>query len=121
MLLGDLFTYSVLEQEEGKLIANIEINAEHQVFEGHFPGVPVLPGVCQVQAIKELMQDATGNKLKLGKVRDIKFMAMVIPEKMPVLNCEISYSLNDDSYKVNAVLKHDETNVLKLRGNLRIA
>lgn len=120
MLLGDLFTYRILNQEEGKLKASIEINAKHQVFEGHFPGVPVLPGVCQVQAIKEILQNVSGETLKIEKVRDIKFMAMVIPEKMPVLNCEITFTLSEGAYKVNAALLHEETSILKLRGNLSI-
>ena len=30
---------------------SLELNPEHPVYEGHFPGNPVVPGVCQVQMI----------------------------------------------------------------------
>lgn len=118
MLLGDLFTYEIVEKSKELIKAQVHINAGHEVFNGHFPGVPVLPGVCQVQAIKELLQDVTGEKLLYAKVRDIKFMAMVIPTEMPVLECNISFSDEGEAYKVSAALTSGESNILKLRGNL---
>ncbi len=117
MLLGDLFKYTILSHYEGVIKANIAINPNHKVFEGHFPGVPVLPGVCQVQAIKEILEQALNKSLRYSKVRDIKFMHMVIPADMPILECEIAYKPDSDDIKVNIMLTFDEKNVLKLRGN----
>lgn len=118
MLLGDLFTYNIIEKAEGELKAEISINKDHHIFEGHFPGVPVLPGVCQVQAIKEILQEVTGFKLQISKVRDIKFMSMVDPTQTEKLQCVITYSDSEEALKTNALLSYNETTVLKLRGNL---
>ena len=35
----------------------IELNPEHGIYKGHFPYVPVAPGVCLVQIIKEILLD----------------------------------------------------------------
>lgn len=121
MLLGDLFTYTILKQEEGVIEAEIEINPTHHVFDGHFPGVPVLPGVCQVQAIKEILEQALNKTLRFNKARDIKFMAMVNPNEMPTLNCAITYKPDGDELKTNVMLTCKEQNILKLRGNFCLA
>ncbi len=118
MLLGDLFTYTIISQDEGLIKAKITINPTHNIFEGHFPGVPILPGVCQVQAIKEILEQVLNKTLRYNKVRDVKFMAMVTPDKMPSLNCEISYKPDSNDIKVNVLLTYNEQNILKLRGNL---
>ena len=33
----------------------IELNPEHEIYKGHFPKIPVAPGACLIQAIKEIL------------------------------------------------------------------
>ena len=46
MLLGTLFHIINLDVTGADLSARIELDATHPIFEGHFPGRPILPGVC---------------------------------------------------------------------------
>jgi len=41
-----LFDY---DPDAGILNSRIALNKDHPVFEGHFPGNPILPGVCTVK------------------------------------------------------------------------
>lgn len=41
------------EREDGKREIEIELNPGHALYQGHFPGQPVVPGVCTLQMIKE--------------------------------------------------------------------
>jgi 3-hydroxyacyl-[acyl-carrier-protein] dehydratase len=65
ILLGDFFEIVSLETEEGNINALIEINAEHNIFEGHFPGQPVVPGVCQMQMIKEILEQVLEKEIQI--------------------------------------------------------
>jgi len=57
MLLHDFYKIISLEKTaESKYLAMILINEEHEVFQGHFPGNPIMPGVCMMQIIKELTE-----------------------------------------------------------------
>jgi len=118
MLLTNLFTYQVLSSTDTEVIAKIGIQSSHAIFNGHFPGVPVLPGVSQVQAVKEIMEEVLQISLQYNDVRDIKFMSMVLPDKTDSLDCTIGYSLTEAGYKISASLMAGEQSVLKLRGNL---
>ena len=56
--------------EEGpRCIFHIELNKDHPVYAGHFPGVPIAPGVMLTQTIKELVEETiiAGKTSKNGK------------------------------------------------------
>jgi|SRR5579872_3404897 len=80
MLLGDLFIVDTLESGDGFLKAALRIRPEHRIFDGHFPGRPVLPGACLVQLIQELAAAATRADLQLATAGPVKFIAMVRPQ-----------------------------------------
>ena len=42
----------IKEREDGKQAIEIELNPGHVLYQGHFPGQPVVPGVCTLQIIK---------------------------------------------------------------------
>ncbi len=48
-------------------------------FKGHFPGNPVLPGVCQILVFSVLAERAAGRKLKLGGIPRAKFLSVIEP------------------------------------------
>ena len=41
----------IKEREDGKQAIEIELNPGHVLYQGHFPGQPVVPGVCTLQII----------------------------------------------------------------------
>ena len=46
MLLNDFFTINETVRSETEIWAELLINSNHIIFEGHFPNQPVVPGVC---------------------------------------------------------------------------
>ena len=64
MLLGNFFTIINKEITDNSATLLISINAAHPIFEGHFPGQPVVPGVCMIQMIKEMMESIEGKPLQ---------------------------------------------------------
>ena len=114
MLLKDFYKVNTLETVEGKTTAAITINKNHEVFKGHFPGNPVTPGVCMMQIIKELTEEIVSEKLFMQSSSNIKFMAIINPEKTPDLVLTLDISKTDEGYKVKNVSKFDDTVALKL-------
>ncbi len=117
MQFGDLFSYTCVENKQNSIRYKLSINANHEVFKGHFPGLPILPGVMQVEAIKEIFCLATGKKLQLKTAKDIKFLAMLNPLDVKQVECIIEYTEQEgNEYKANASLAGKDSNFLKLRG-----
>jgi 3-hydroxyacyl-[acyl-carrier-protein] dehydratase len=88
MLLNKLYAITHLEinQDRSGIMAGIKLDGRHPVFKGHFPENPVLPGVCTVQIIKELLEESFHKSLIMTKAGNIKYLGFVNPESMPVLN-----------------------------------
>jgi len=121
MLKNDLYTVISFEDNAGSVAAAIGLNTEHQIFDGHFPGQPVLPGVCMMQIVKELAEEATGKKLFLSNAAQCKFLSMVDPKKTPELMVAIDYQQpGENTVAINAVLKSGEATFFKMNASLEI-
>ncbi len=116
MLNKGFFNFETVKFDEATLTGHIELNKEHAIYDGHFPGTPVTPGVCQVEMIKEIFSDFVKEELHLIKARDIKFMNMINPAEIRELNYIISFIKEDDNYKINATLSKGDVTFLKMRG-----
>jgi 3-hydroxyacyl-[acyl-carrier-protein] dehydratase len=116
MLLKDFYTLISLENTvDTKYLATILINEEHEVFKGHFPGNPIMPGVCMMQIIKELTEKITESPLFMQSLSNVKFMALINPFNTPELRLELDVAiLEDNLVKVKNITYFNETVALKL-------
>lgn len=103
--------------ESGTHIAMVMLNAQHDIFKGHFPGNPVTPGVCMMQIIKELTQQITGEKLMMKQAVNVKFMALINPEQTPELKIELDIKDMGETVSVKNTTCFGDTVALKLSCN----
>ncbi|MFA5087653.1 MAG: hypothetical protein WC552_01310 [Candidatus Omnitrophota bacterium] len=66
-------------------------------FKGHFPGRPILPGVCKVQAVICLLEAATKKKPRIKELISAKFLAPVTCNEEIVFNVSRSAQGGDDT------------------------
>lgn len=120
MLIEGLYKITAIETTDTGIFAKIHLNKEHEIFKGHFPGNPVMPGVCMIQIIKELTEAATGKALFLSVSSNIKFMAIINPEVNPDLKLVLDISKIDGAMKVKNVTSFEDTVALKLNATFKI-
>lgn len=121
MLMDKLYTLKNFRVHQQKLEATVEIDAQHPIFAGHFPGQPVLPGVCMVQMMKELLQKAVGKELVLGEASQCKFLSMVDPGQTPSLQAVIDFDTPEDQpLGMSAQLKTHTGIVFKMQAKWTI-
>jgi 3-hydroxyacyl-[acyl-carrier-protein] dehydratase len=95
----------------------IKLNPDHPVYGGHFPGNPVVPGVCQVQMIKELTSVILEKDVILSQSDNIKFLSMIRPAETPVLKVSIDIREKETgSWNVTGTISKDEQVFLKFKG-----
>jgi 3-hydroxyacyl-[acyl-carrier-protein] dehydratase len=63
----------------------LELNARHRIFEGHFPGQPVVPGACLMQMVKEVTGAILTRELQLRRADQLKFIALIDPNADNIL------------------------------------
>jgi len=116
MLLKDFYkVISIENTAENNYLVVILINEQHDVFKGHFPGNPIMPGVCMMQIIKELTEQISESSLFMQSLSNVKFMALINPFYTPELRLELDISQTDTNLvKVKNVTYFKETVALKL-------
>mgnify|MGYP006388634501 CR=1 FL=1 len=67
----------------------LRLNPEHFIYQAHFPGEPITPGVCIMQIAVELLEAAMKTPLALTCVKNIKFLKIISPKEL----AQVSYSL----------------------------
>ncbi|MHA7057014.1 3-hydroxyacyl-ACP dehydratase [Aquimarina sp. M1] len=114
MLIADLYKIKVDVVRDGIQTTTIALNPNSSVFKGHFPGNPITPGVCTLQIIKELTEKRLGCSLFMKKASNVKFMAVINPEKTPDLIITNDFTDGEDEIKVKSIVKYDDTIALKV-------
>ena len=113
-LLTEFCFFEVQEQSGNSLKCQLRYDAAHSIFQGHFPGKPIVPGVCSVEIIRELMELALQKAIILRKSSNIKFLRLLTPEDRPV--ADLNWKEENGELLVQAVMKVDEANVFKMQG-----
>ena len=82
--------------------AVVRLLPDSPIYQGHFPGWPITPGVCLVQIALELMEEMAGQaghdgesvghdgKVRLVAAKSIKFTSPIIPTEGTELRFNVS-------------------------------
>ena len=80
-------------------------------FHGHFPGNPVLPGVCFLQCALVLASKVSGGEKRVVLVDSAKFLAAVSPGQSVQATCQ----LEDDRVVASFAVGEKVVSKLKMR------
>ena len=114
----NFYTSSELERGAGTLTCAIHYNANHQIFEGHFPGNPIVPGVCTIAIVKEILEEAVTQDLLLTGAPTVKFLGLINPSMSPVLT--LTWKSEGSQTEATAILKEGSTALFKMSASYRI-
>ncbi len=116
MMLLERNFYTVKEKniDEGKLNVLLQINAGNEIFKGHFPEMPIVPGVCMLQMVRELVEEQLGSSVAIAEIVNMKFIAAYNPLEHETSMMEISYASHEKGYKIVASLKNEAVVFFKL-------
>lgn len=77
-------------EENGQVAAHIRFPRDFAGFRGHFPGMPVVPGVCLVQTVVALVEAARKRPFRLQRIANAKFFSVVAPEEDVAVECDVT-------------------------------
>lgn len=116
-MLLNKFYQADTQKEPGQILASVTFDSSHPIFQGHFPGNPVVPGVCMIQIVRELLEEALQYKLMIREGDNIKFLSVINPIQTPTVNASIQYLISDRMVGVQAALSFEQTIYFKMKGS----
>lgn len=114
-MFSNFYTIEAITEQGGEYACTIRLNPEHDVYKGHFPGMPVLPGVCMLRIMKDCASAVMDAPMRFQTVTSCKFLSVVNPLEQSLL--VFIFSLKDTN-KLQAVASADGTAALKLKATL---
>jgi len=102
----------------GELRARFLFPAEFMGFQGHFPGKPILPAVCEIQAALAMLEAWKGRRVRLREIILAKFSAPVTCDEEVVYLCSVTME-DGHGALVKVTVATDRGNIARFR--LRVA
>ena|ERR1700747_2046284 len=120
MLKDDFYTITSILIESDAITATLTINGAHKIFEGHFPGHPVVPGVCMMQMVKEITAIALEKDIQLIKAEELKFLQVIDPQENKEIKMLLQYNtVLEGEVKVSATLAREGATCFKFKGSFK--
>ena len=102
------------ETDEGKLVARFVFPENFIGFQGHFPGRPILPGVCKIQALLLILRTWHKKKIRLKEVVLSKFFSPVSCGEELIFECQQQME-NGEEAIVKALITSKGKKIAKLQ------
>ncbi|HKC66926.1 MAG TPA: 3-hydroxyacyl-ACP dehydratase [Bacteroidia bacterium] len=121
-LLEDFYTEIVSTNlsAENTFTATVELNPAHKIYKGHFPEIPVAPGVSLIQVIQEVLAKKINKELSLKEGSNIKFLAMINPLKENKVTISYTIQLTEKEIDTTANIAGKEIIYVKFKGTFNI-
>ena len=122
MLIPDFYSVQKIETTEGAILAAVRLNPDHEIYKGHFPEQPVVPGVLQLQIIREILEESLDQQLFISRVNSAKYLRMITPVHSTELQITIRYKTTHEKWcKVDAIIGSGQTVFTKLKAEFTIS
>jgi 3-hydroxyacyl-[acyl-carrier-protein] dehydratase len=117
MLQNDFFSFTAPQIEGNTVKTIIELNAAHKIFEGHFPQHPIVPGVCMMQMVKEVVENVIGKETNLSIAHNIKFLTIIDPRENKTIQLNYNFTISEEGkIVIDAQLLNTTTVFFKFKG-----
>jgi 3-hydroxyacyl-[acyl-carrier-protein] dehydratase len=99
---------------DGELSARFVFPADFIGFRGHFPGRPILPAVCEIQAALAMLEAWKGRRVRLREIVLAKFSVPVSCDEEVAYTCSVKMEGGDGAV-LRARLARDAESVARFR------
>jgi len=115
MILKDNF-FAVINQNitDVKAGFRVKLNAEHFIYQVHFPNNPITPGVCLIQMAVELFESLKAANFRIKSLKNVKFTAPINPLEFPEIDFLLDFTENENCWQVKVIIKEKETVFAKM-------
>ena len=109
-----IYRLNALTDDGDCRVAEVELLKECPVYQGHFPGMPITPGVMLLAITRELVDGMIGQRCSLSKVRNVKFLQILTPNLSPVRFRFSELKSDEAGVSVRLSIENDVTVFAKL-------
>ena len=96
----------------------VRLNPDCKVYEGHFPGEPVSPGVCNIEMLLECAERVIGFPLRMVKLNRCRLTTLITPLTHADLELKIALTPKEDRWVLTAEIGKGEDSYMTLKADV---
>ncbi len=108
----------IQKTDDNNAVFKIGLIPECKVYEGHFPGNPICPGVFNIETIKECTEILSGRTLRIKDVKQCRFTSLLTPANRDIISVKISTSESENGLVVQATISDSSNSYVEFKGNM---
>lgn len=108
----------IQKADDNNAVFRIELIPECKVYEGHFPGNPICPGVFNIETVRECAQILSGRSLRISAVKQCRFTSLLTPAKRETLSVRINTAGIENGLVVQATISDSSNSYVEFKGNM---
>ena len=109
ILRNDFFQVLSQQESDGKAIFRIKLNAEHFIYQAHFPNYPITPGACLIQIAQELFCLLKGENFNIKTLKNVKFINIINPLEFPEVDILLEHAESENLWQLKVWIQEKET------------
>ena len=92
----------------------IVFRMDHVIFQAHFPDNPIVPGVCTLEIIRQLVSEVVGGEIRIPTVKNMNFLNLMTPAEGKVFTFDIQLVAQSETlFSAKTTISDPETIVVK--------
>jgi 3-hydroxyacyl-[acyl-carrier-protein] dehydratase len=84
-------------------------------FQGHFPGMPVLPGACQIQCLLSMLEELGGKPLAMKEIVLAKYLSPILPDELITVRLTDPFDPDFTETTVKATILRNDVKVSEVK------
>lgn len=120
------FLYNIDDKkvsENNEINYSLTLNCGSEIYQAHFPGTPITPGACLMEIVREVLEDHFKAKVKLTKMKSVKFLIPIIPQQINNIDIILTgdspfYETNSSCKGVGVIIRDRKENTICVKMNL---
>ncbi len=117
-ILPSFYSIQSSSTENEQTVFRICLNDNCPVYEGHFVGEPVCPGVMSIQMLVECASRVAQKTLYIDTIKQCRFYALMTPKEHQLITAHIQLTPQDSSLLLSASIVANEQTMLSLKALL---
>ena len=92
--------YKVVDKQSAEPLHwryTVIFNVNHDIFNAHFPGNPIVPGVCSMEMIRQFAESMLGGEVRIPSVKNMKFIRLMTPAEGKAFTFDILLTAKTDT------------------------
>lgn len=105
-----------LNGQTGMFVVRLKSNCD--VYQGHFPGEPICPGVYNIQLVRECAERLARRSLRIRTIQRCRLTALLTPTPNRELIVCIQFSPLDNGFACRATISDAQQTYMEFKGDL---